>query len=204
MERRFLPKRYWLESNKKKMRIISGKLKGRTINFLKNEKTRPLKDSVKENIFNILIHSNIFSIEIPKSKILDMYSGVGSFGIEGISRGAEKVIFVEQDLSAVNTLKKNLSKLSIKNNAEIYNSKTNDFLSKNIKDKFNIFFFDPPYADLNLVNDLKLIKDKKIYEINHVAIIHREKKTLDDFKESLKIIETKEYGRSKIIFGRFI
>ena len=66
------------------MRVISGRLKGRSINFIKNSKTRPLKDSVRESIFNILTHSNFLKIEMGKSKILDMYSGVGSFGIEGI------------------------------------------------------------------------------------------------------------------------
>ena len=123
------------------MRVISGKLKGRSINFIKNSKTRPLKDSVRENIFNILTHSNFLKIEMGKSKILDMYSGVGSFGIEGISRGAEKVIFVEQDINAVNILKENLSKLSIENKAKVHNGKTIDFLSKNKQKKFNIFFF---------------------------------------------------------------
>ena len=66
------------------------------------------------------------------------------------------------------------------------------------------FFFDPPYADLHFIDDIRLIKDKKIFEINHIIIIHRERRSLDDFKGLLKIIEIKEYGRSKIIFGTFI
>ena len=74
------------------MRIISGLLKGRSINFLKNSKTRPLKDNVKENIFNILKHSNLIKTKIENSNILDLYSGVGSFGIECISRGAKKLL----------------------------------------------------------------------------------------------------------------
>ena len=83
------------------MRIISGKFKGSAIDFLKNISTRPLKDSVKENLFNILIHSRKIGIDIYKSKVLDLYSGIGSFGIECISRGANKVTFVEQDKKAV-------------------------------------------------------------------------------------------------------
>ena len=72
------------------MRIVSGFLKGKLINFLKNSTTRPLKDIVKENIFNILHHSNLLNIEIKGSNVLDLYSGIGSFGIECISRGAKK------------------------------------------------------------------------------------------------------------------
>ena len=66
------------------MRIISGKLKGRAINFLKNSTTRPLKDSVKENIFNVLKHSNLINPKVENASILDLYSGIGSFGIESL------------------------------------------------------------------------------------------------------------------------
>ena len=89
------------------MRIISGLLKGKSINFLKNTKTRPLKDSVKENIFNILIHSNFMPTKFDEYNVLDLYSGFGSFGIECISRGAKKVTFIEQDVDASNVLKNN-------------------------------------------------------------------------------------------------
>ena len=77
------------------MRIISGFLKGKRIKYTKNIITRPLKDSVKENIFNILRHSNSIKIKIEKANVLDLYSGVGSFGIECNSRGAENVTFIE-------------------------------------------------------------------------------------------------------------
>ena len=95
------------------MRIISGILKGKTFEFLKTNITRPLKDSVRENIFNILAHSNEINVRVKKAKILDLYSGIGSFGIECISREANLVNFVEQDTNAINVLKKNLLKLSI-------------------------------------------------------------------------------------------
>ena len=92
------------------MRIISGNLKGKSISFVKNSKTRPLKDSVRENIFNILAHSNSFNISFEEANVIDLYSGVGSFGIECLSRGAQKVTFVEHDSIAVKILKDNLAK----------------------------------------------------------------------------------------------
>ena len=191
---------YWLESDKK-MRIISGSLKGKTFNFLKNKKTRPLKDSVKENIFNILTHSNLIKTKIESSSILDLYSGIGSFGIECISRGAQKVTFVEQDEITSNVLKENLNKLSIINKSKIYNSNIESFLIKQFKNKFDIFFLDPPFADLKFINNLILIKKNKIFKKNHIVIVHREKKTQDNFKNLLDVITIKLYGRSKIIFG---
>ena len=81
------------------MRVISGTLKGRSFNFIKNTNTRPLKDIVKENIFNILIHSNFMPTKFDDYNVLDLYSGVGSFGIECISRGAKKVTFIEDVIS---------------------------------------------------------------------------------------------------------
>ena len=95
------------------MRIIGGLLKGKKIKFLKNTTTRPLKDSVKENIFNILTHSNVIKTKIENSDVLDLYSGVGSFGIECISRGSQKVTFIEKDKNAFYALKENLQYLSI-------------------------------------------------------------------------------------------
>ena len=56
------------------MRIISGLLRGKSINFLKNSTTRPLKDSVKENVFNILSHSNLININLDNANVLDLYS----------------------------------------------------------------------------------------------------------------------------------
>ena len=72
------------------MRIISGFLKGKKIDFLKSSTTRPLRDFVKENIFNIIKHSNLIKLKLENANILDLYSGIGSFGIECISRGVKK------------------------------------------------------------------------------------------------------------------
>ena len=137
------------------MRVIGGKLKGKSINFLKSKKTRPLKDSVRENIFNILKHSSQMNITIKNSNILDLYSGVGSFGIECTSRGAKKVTFIEQDVDASNILKENITNLSITNKAKVCTNRIENFLISNIKEKFNCFFLDPPFSDLNFLKIYK-------------------------------------------------
>ena len=185
------------------MRIISGSLKGKTINFVKNLKTRPLKDSVKENLFNILKHSNFINIKIEKSYVLDLYSGVGSFGIECISRGANKVFFIEKDRSAAKILKENLNRLSILEKTKLFNCDVSEFLKENIKKKFHIFFFDPPFIDKEFLYNLNSIKKNKLFEKDHIIIIHREKRSKDHLDKFVKVIDIKFYGRSKIIFGKF-
>jgi len=76
-------------------------------------------------------------------------------------------------------------------------------LSKTNKRKFDFIFLDPPFANNDYIENLKKIKSSKIYNDNHIVIIHRENKTIDNFENILKPIVVKEYGRSKIIFGRF-
>ena len=187
------------------MRIISGKLKGKTISFLKSSTTRPLKDSVKESIFNIIIHSNLLNVKIRNSKILDLYSGIGSFGLECISRGAERITFVEKDKHAAEILKKNLINLGIKNNATIIIDEIENFLKReDLSEQFEIIFLDPPFTDKSYLQKLKLIKQNNNYKKNHLIIIHRERKSFENFENILSPILIKQYGRSKIIFGKFL
>tara|TARA_E500000178_G_scaffold4439_1_gene4632 strand:+ start:316 stop:876 length:561 start_codon:yes stop_codon:yes gene_type:complete len=185
------------------MRIISGFLRGKKINYLKNLNTRPLKDSVKENIFNILRHSKFINIKIENSNILDLYSGVGSFGIECISRGAGKVIFVERDFLASKVLKDNLKKLFISDKTILINQNLQKSLFQDLNQKFEIFFLDPPFKDSDFLKNLNYIKESKIFNQNHVVIIHRESKATDNFQNMINVLKIKSYGRSKIIFATF-
>ena len=186
------------------MRIVSGFLKGKKIDFLKSATTRPLRDFVKENIFNIINHSNLISIKLENSNVLDLYSGVGSFGIECISRGAKKSTFIESNNKALIVLRKNLSDLKITHQSKIFNEKTSLFIQNlNIKDRFEIFFFDPPFAESFFIEELKIIKSSQLYNKNHLIIIHREKNTKEKLNEILNILLVKYYGRSKVIFATF-
>ena len=90
------------------MRIISGKNKGKKIIPPVDENTRPLRDIVKESIFNLVEHSNKFNVALKNSNILDLFSGSGSFGLECISRGAKQVTFIENYKEALKVLKKNI------------------------------------------------------------------------------------------------
>ena len=192
-----------MESNLIKMRIIGGDLKGKKINYLSSSKTRPLRDFVKESIFNVLSHSNLINVKIFNANILDIYSGVGSFGIECISHGAKKVTFIEQDVAAQNILSKNLQNLSILKQSILFKKDVKSFLNAKPKMKFDIFFLDPPFSATDYLENLVLIKKLKLYKKRHLIIFHREVKKEDSYKQIIHQILTKEYGRSKIIFGYF-
>ena len=83
------------------MRIIGGNLKGKKILAPTDKSTRPLKDRVRESIFNIIEHSKNEFVNLKSAKVLDLFSGTGSFGIECISRGAEKVVFFENYINSI-------------------------------------------------------------------------------------------------------
>ena len=185
------------------MRIISGYLKGRKINQPDDINTRPLKDLTKESIFNILQHSNLFSQEFKNSIILDLFSGVGSFGLECISRGAAQVTFCENYPPALKILKENIVNLDCEDKVKILNEDIIDL--KNLtffpKEKFDIIFLDPPYKEKKINPLIQRIINLKILKDNGIIIIHRHKKELDAFPKNFTIKEIKTYGISKIIFG---
>ena len=183
------------------MRIISGKFKGKKILHPTDKNTRPLKDLTKESIFNIIKHSQKFSINLESSEILDLFSGTGSFGIECLSRGAKYVTFVENYERILPILKKNLDNLNSQKNYSIFEKNIfNDFNLINLKKKFDIIFLDPPYKEKDLEKILINITEQKILKLNGTIIIHRHKKQKDVLPKTIKILEEKKYGISKILF----
>ena len=181
------------------MRIISGKLKGKKIFIPKDKTTRPLKDLVKESIFNIINHSNKFDTKIDNSIILDLFSGVGSFGLEAISRGATNIVFVENYIKVLPILKKNIKSLNLEDKCEIFEEDIfEDFNFKDLGKKFDIIFLDPPFK-----NENKNLLITKIFKKKGIIIIHKNYKEKDNFPSNFYILEKKKYGNSKIIFGNF-
>ena len=187
------------------MRVIGGKFKGKRLIEPQDKLTRPLKDLTKESVFNIINHSNKFSINMSEAYVLDLFSGVGSFGIECLSQGASHVTFIEKYEGVLPILKKNLNNLKSEINYEIIVSDIlNKFEFKSLKLRYDIIFLDPPYKEKNLKNILNTIIKDKILKENGIIIIHRHKKEVDTFPENFHLIDEKKYGISKIIFGSYI
>ena len=187
------------------MRIISGSFKGKKIIEPKDKKTRPLKDLTKESIFNIIRHSNKFKINFANSYVLDLFSGVGSFGIECLSRGVKKVTFIENYQGVIPLLKKNLLGLKTIQNYEIIEKDIyNENIFLELNNEFNIIFLDPPYKDKNLEKLLNEIKNQNILNKNGIIVLHRHKNEIDYFPPNFQIIEQKVYGISKIIFLTYL
>ena len=188
------------------MRIISGINKGIKLFESFDKNTRPLKDLVKESIFNILEHSKDNKIIFNNSKVLDLFSGTGSFGLEFISRGASKVYFVENYKPSIEILNKNINKLKCKNKISVFEDDVNNFADINqiTKNKFDIIFIDPPYKEKNIGLIIEKIIITKILNKNGRIILHRHKKSIDKLDNKFLLKRTENYGISKIIFGKII
>ena len=187
------------------MRIISGNYKGKKILLPKDKLTRPLKDLTKESIFNIVQHSKLLNVKIEKSNILDLFSGIGSFGLECLSRGAASVIFLESYKEVLEVLKKNIDNLKQQGSTNIIEK---DIFAENtlkaLNNKYDIIFMDPPYKEKKIINLLDKIIRLKLLKDNGIIIIHRHKKEEDIFPSEFNIMIKKNYGISKIIFGEIL
>ena len=186
------------------MRIIGGQFKGRKILTPVDKKTRPLKDLAKESIFNIIKHSKKFNVNLENSNVLDLFSGVGSFGLEALSRDAKNVAFVENYSASLTILKKNIDNLNLSQKCSIFEKDIINNLNFEILNKqFDIVFLDPPFIEKNISNILLKVYNSNILRKESIFIIHRNNKVKDTLPKEFKILEEKKYGLSKIIFGKF-
>ena len=185
------------------MRIISGDFKGKKIFLPRDEKTRPLRDLVKESIFNLLLHSKKFDCSIVDSNILDLFSGTGSFGLECISRNSKMVTFFENYSEALNVLKKNIYSLKVDSKCKIIEKDCFKFFNTEVsfKEKFDVIFMDPPFKEIRINQLINVMLEKKILKDNGIIIIHRHKNDNINISKKLKILDQRNYGISKIIIA---
>ena len=186
------------------MRIISGSNKGKKLIMPNDRTTRPLKDMAKESIFNILTHAKYINFRLIDTKVLDLFSGIGSFGLECISRGSKFVFFLENYPPVLEILKVNISNLKYETKSKVINIDAFK-INKNTfqgDQKFQIIFCDPPYKEKKINLLIVNIIEMDILEKNGIVIIHRKKGDLDTYPKKFEVIDTKNYGLSTFVFGR--
>ena len=148
------------------MRVITGKARGIVLKTPEGMKTRPTADRVKEALFSII------QFDVPNARVLDLFAGTGQLGIEALSRDAKSAVFVDEMDSACKLVSDNLKKTKLENNARVIRSDYLTFL-KNCKEKFDIIFLDPPYAEKFLENALNFITEIDILENGGIIVAER-------------------------------
>jgi 16S rRNA (guanine966-N2)-methyltransferase len=185
------------------MRVISGKFKKKKILLPDPKITRPLRDYVKESLFNLLTHTKSLNFEFDKGIVLDIFSGSGSFGIECLSRGSERAIFIEKNKDTLSILKKNINNFLLNNQCGII---FDDFLKINLnevlKENVNLIFLDPPFECTFLKEIFDKLRECHDQLSECLIMIHYEKNNDFKFDDYLNIVIKKKYGRSVIVFGK--
>ena len=188
------------------MRIISGEAKGVRLSALSSKKTRPILDRAKESMFSILESSLLDGV------VLDLFAGTGSLGIEALSRGAKRCLFVENSTNAIKVIKKNLQNTNLLKRTvvlKINAFRLLDFI-KNKDVKFDLILVAPPYKLLDIdCGDRKrifslleafaskqIINDKGIIVLQH----HKKQKIVQECFNQLNVFDERQYSNTQLTF----
>lgn len=155
------------------IRIIGGMYKGKRLKKVPGSRVRPMPHKLRETMFNIIqdeIHSSVF---------LDGFAGTGSVGIEALSRGAERVVFIDEYNPSIQVIKSNLAKCEAGEKARVIRKEFNRAVIQLAREsvKFHIIFLDPPYRLLDERNPLKVVKKREILKPEGLIILRHHFKT---------------------------
>lgn len=177
------------------MRIISGSLKGAALHAPRGLSVRPTSDKVREALFDILQN------QIAGASFLDLFAGVGTVGLEALSRGAERAGFVEKDSKSLRFLEENLKTLRLGDRASIYRADVLAFLSRPRGGPYDIVFADPPYGSDVLKKALPRIAANDIITPETWVIVeHHHKQNFEGKTDDLRLFRQRRYGESVLSF----
>lgn len=175
------------------MRVISGKYKGRNLKGFNIVGTRPTMDRVKESVFAMI------SNKLKDATILDLFAGSGNLGIESLSNGSTCAYFVDNNKTAIKTIRENIENLHVSEEVYTYQMDYKEALNyfSDNHTKFDIIFLDPPYNAKILSTVLKEIKKCNILKENGIIILEYENDVIDF--EGYQLAKLKKYGNKKIM-----
>lgn len=148
------------------MRVITGKARGVNLKTPEGLQTRPTTDRVKEALFSMI------QFDIPTATVLDLFGGTGQLGIEALSRGARRAVFVDESDKACQLIRENLRRTRMEQDGSVVRSDYLAYLGR-CREKFNIIFLDPPYAEVFLENALKRITEIDILQSGGIIVTER-------------------------------
>lgn len=181
------------------MRVIAGSARHIQLKTVPGTDTRPTTDRIKETLFNML------QFQLMDAAILDLFSGSGAIGIEALSRGAKKAVFIENQRQAAACIFENLEHTNLKEKAEVYITDVISGLRQlRQRETFDFIFMDPPYKEGYEPKVLETIADTGLADTDTIIIIEASKETDFKFAEEygFKIDKEKVYKTNKHVFIR--
>lgn len=175
------------------MRVISGSARKKTLYTTEGLDIRPTLDRVKESVFNII------AFDVPGASVLDLFCGSGALGIEALSRGAERAVFVDNNSASVSVTEKNLKLTGLEHRAHVVLSDSIEYL-KRTNQKFDIIFIDPPYESGLYESVLSKIISAGLLNPDGKVIAECDKMKTPPFSTNgFSDVREKIYGRVKIM-----
>lgn len=148
------------------MRVISGRAKGRILASVPGDKTRPMMDRIKENLFNLL--GPYF---VPGTRWLDLFAGTGQVGIEALSRGAKEVVFIDMTREAIGTIHGNLKHTQLTDGARVKRTEAFTFLRGEQFEPFDVIFVAPPQYKEKWKEVLAIVDERPARYLTSAGII---------------------------------
>lgn len=172
------------------MRIITGSARGRKLKTLEGNDVRPTTDKVKEAMFSAV------QFQIPGASVLDLFGGSGQLGLEALSRGAEKAVFVDKSKASVNVITENIAATEFTDRSRVVYMDSIDFL-KTDRGKYDLVFLDPPYNKGILEQVLPLL-ESHMNEGGRIICEHEQKLELPEKIGALVLKKKYKYGKIEI------
>ena len=173
------------------MRVITGDAKGRKLKGPLSTTTRPMQDKIKEALFSALS-----SLELDVYRVLDLYAGTGSIGIEALSRGAEWADFVDQQRQACDVIRWNLAHTGFEHRSAVHQMSVTTFLGRAGK-PYDLVVLDPPYADSGIASILELMGQSQLVKSGTIlALGHWPKFDSAPEPENLQLVTRRCHGDS--------
>src|SRR5512143_3496833 len=149
------------------MRISGGESRGRTLKTPKHKGLRPTSDKVREALFSIL------ASRVEGASFLELFAGTGAVGIEALSRGAERAVFVDRSFKAARLIRENLDALEYRERGAVVAKDVLQFLKKNAKEMgpFTLVFVDPPYHEETGPKTLAMLGDEEVGYLAEDAVV---------------------------------
>jgi 16S rRNA (guanine966-N2)-methyltransferase len=181
------------------MRVIAGEAKGRTLLAPKGTGTRPATDRIRETLFQIL------EPDLGGTRVLDLFAGAGTMGIEALSRGAAHATFVERAATALEALRKNVASTGFAGRSEIVAANVIGFLDRGAPaERYDFAFLDPPFADVAILEATLAHPTLSAALAPAATVVARVlRKHPPEIPPSARIVRTKQIGEEDLVFLRY-
>jgi 16S rRNA (guanine966-N2)-methyltransferase len=182
------------------MRVVGGRLRGRTLAGPKSPGIRPTADRLREALFNILIHG--YDDPITGARVLDLFAGTGALGIEALSRGAAFALFVDESAEARALLRENATALGLGGTSRIFRRDATKLGPVHPVEQFSLAFLDPPYAHGLAEQALASARAGSWLTPGALIVVEEAKKAQFAVPEGFTELEQRTYDDTELIFLR--